>query len=52
MDRKVPVRRRHRVMPTMELYDIGPNAHSEELTIVHLPCQRVPWQPQMSIFRR
>jgi glyoxylase-like metal-dependent hydrolase (beta-lactamase superfamily II) len=26
------------------LYDVGPNAHSEELTIVHLPKQRVVWQ--------
>jgi glyoxylase-like metal-dependent hydrolase (beta-lactamase superfamily II) len=29
---------------TMVLHDIGPNAHSEELTIVHLPRQRVVWQ--------
>jgi glyoxylase-like metal-dependent hydrolase (beta-lactamase superfamily II) len=29
---------------TMVLYDIGPNAHSEELTIVHLPRQGVIWQ--------
>ncbi len=29
---------------TMVLYDIGPNAHSEELTIVHLPRQGVVWQ--------
>lgn len=28
----------------MVLYDIGPNAHSEELTIVHLPRQRIVWQ--------
>lgn len=29
---------------TMVLYDIGPNAHSEELTMVHLPRQGVVWQ--------
>lgn len=29
---------------TMVLYDIGPNAHSEELTIVHLPKQGIVWQ--------
>jgi glyoxylase-like metal-dependent hydrolase (beta-lactamase superfamily II) len=29
---------------TMVLYDIGPNAHSEELTIVHLPEQGIVWQ--------
>ena len=28
----------------MVLYDIGPNAHSQELTIVHLPKQGVVWQ--------
>ncbi|SDU56539.1 MBL fold metallo-hydrolase [Jiangella alkaliphila] len=29
---------------TMVLHDVGPNAHSEELTIVHLPDQGVVWQ--------
>jgi glyoxylase-like metal-dependent hydrolase (beta-lactamase superfamily II) len=29
---------------TMVLYDVGPNAHSEELTIVHLPAQGLVWQ--------
>jgi len=29
---------------TMVLYDIGPNAHSEELTMVHLPRQGIVWQ--------
>jgi glyoxylase-like metal-dependent hydrolase (beta-lactamase superfamily II) len=29
---------------TMVLHDIGPNAHSEELTIVHLPRQGIVWQ--------
>jgi hypothetical protein len=29
---------------TMVLHDIGPNAHSEELTIVHLPRQAIVWQ--------
>lgn len=29
---------------TLVLYDIGPNAHSEELTIAHLPKQRIVWQ--------
>jgi len=29
---------------TMVLYDIGPNAHSEELTMVHLPRQAIVWQ--------
>jgi hypothetical protein len=29
---------------SMALYDIGPNAHSEELTIVHLPGQGIVWQ--------
>jgi hypothetical protein len=28
----------------MVLHDIGPNAHSEELTIVHLPRQGIVWQ--------
>jgi glyoxylase-like metal-dependent hydrolase (beta-lactamase superfamily II) len=29
---------------TLELYDVGPNAHSEEMTIAYLPRQRVLWQ--------
>lgn len=29
---------------TMVLHDIGPNAHSEELTMVHLPRQGIVWQ--------
>ena len=29
---------------TMVLHDIGPNAHSEELTMVHLPAQGIVWQ--------
>lgn len=29
---------------TMVLYDIGPNAHSQELTIAHLPRQGIVWQ--------
>jgi glyoxylase-like metal-dependent hydrolase (beta-lactamase superfamily II) len=29
---------------TLELYDVGPNAHSEELTVVYLPKQRILWQ--------
>ncbi|MCL1633378.1 hypothetical protein M2650_01785 [Luteimonas sp. SX5] len=29
---------------TLVLYDIGPNAHSEELTIAHLPRQGIVWQ--------
>jgi glyoxylase-like metal-dependent hydrolase (beta-lactamase superfamily II) len=29
---------------TMVLYDIGPNAHSEELTIAYLPRQGIVWQ--------
>jgi glyoxylase-like metal-dependent hydrolase (beta-lactamase superfamily II) len=29
---------------TMVLYDIGPNAHSAELTMVHLPGQGIVWQ--------
>jgi glyoxylase-like metal-dependent hydrolase (beta-lactamase superfamily II) len=29
---------------TMVLYDAGPNAHSEELTVVHLPRQGIIWQ--------
>jgi glyoxylase-like metal-dependent hydrolase (beta-lactamase superfamily II) len=28
----------------LELYDVGPNAHSEELTIAYLPKQKVLWQ--------
>lgn len=29
---------------TMVLHDVGPNAHSDELTVVHLPEQGVIWQ--------
>jgi glyoxylase-like metal-dependent hydrolase (beta-lactamase superfamily II) len=29
---------------TLELYDVGPNAHSEELTVAYLPKQRILWQ--------
>lgn len=29
---------------TMVLYDVGPTAHSEELTIVHLPKHGIVWQ--------
>ncbi|HJR73074.1 MAG TPA: MBL fold metallo-hydrolase [Luteimonas sp.] len=29
---------------TLVLYDIGPNAHSQELTIAHLPKQGIVWQ--------
>jgi hypothetical protein len=29
---------------TMVLHDIGPNGHSEELTMVHLPKQGIVWQ--------
>jgi glyoxylase-like metal-dependent hydrolase (beta-lactamase superfamily II) len=31
----------------MELYDVGPNAHSEELTVVYLPRQRILWQADL-----
>ena len=29
---------------TLELHDVGPNTHSEELTIAYLPRQRLLWQ--------
>jgi glyoxylase-like metal-dependent hydrolase (beta-lactamase superfamily II) len=29
---------------TLVLHDVGPNAHSEELTIAHLPRQKIVWQ--------
>ncbi len=32
---------------TMVFYDVGPNAHSEQLTIVHLPKQRIVWQADL-----
>lgn len=32
---------------TMELYDVGPNAHSDELTVVSLPEQRILWQADL-----
>jgi glyoxylase-like metal-dependent hydrolase (beta-lactamase superfamily II) len=32
---------------TLELYDVGPNAHSEELTIAYLPGQRILWQADL-----
>lgn len=31
----------------LELHDFGPNAHSEELTIAHLPRQRILWQSDL-----
>lgn len=32
---------------TLELHDVGPNAHSEELTIAYLPRQRILWQADL-----
>jgi glyoxylase-like metal-dependent hydrolase (beta-lactamase superfamily II) len=32
---------------TLELHDLGPNAHSEELTIAYLPRQKVLWQSDL-----
>lgn len=32
---------------TLELYDVGPNAHSEEITIAHLPAPRILWQSDL-----
>ncbi len=32
---------------TVELYDVGPNAHSEELTIAYLPKQGILWQADL-----
>jgi glyoxylase-like metal-dependent hydrolase (beta-lactamase superfamily II) len=32
---------------TVELYDVGPTAHSEELTIVYLPKQKILWQADL-----
>jgi len=29
---------------TVELYNVGPNAHSEELVIAYLPKQKILWQ--------
>ncbi len=29
---------------TLELYNVGPNAHSEELVIAYLPKQKILWQ--------
>ncbi len=34
---------------TLELYDVGPNAHSEELTIAHLPKQKILWQADLVV---
>jgi glyoxylase-like metal-dependent hydrolase (beta-lactamase superfamily II) len=31
----------------LELHDVGPNAHSEELTIAYLPKQRLVWQADL-----
>lgn len=31
----------------LELHDVGPNAHSEELTIAYLPRQRLLWQADL-----
>ena len=32
---------------TVELHDVGPTAHSAEITIVHLPKQRIVWQADL-----
>jgi glyoxylase-like metal-dependent hydrolase (beta-lactamase superfamily II) len=32
---------------TVELYDVGPTSHSEELTVVHLPKQKILWQADL-----
>ncbi|WP_204007072.1 hypothetical protein [Virgisporangium aurantiacum] len=34
---------------TMVLHDVGPNAHSAELTIVHLPIHGIVWQADVFI---
>jgi glyoxylase-like metal-dependent hydrolase (beta-lactamase superfamily II) len=34
---------------TVELHDVGPNAHSEELTIAYLPKQKILWQADLAI---
>jgi glyoxylase-like metal-dependent hydrolase (beta-lactamase superfamily II) len=31
----------------LELYDVGPNAHSDELTIAYLPKQKLLWQADL-----
>ncbi len=32
---------------TIELYNVGPNAHSEELVIAYLPKQKILWQADL-----
>lgn len=32
---------------TLVLYDVGPTAHSKELTIAHLPAQGIVWQADL-----
>jgi glyoxylase-like metal-dependent hydrolase (beta-lactamase superfamily II) len=34
----------------LELHDVGPNAHSEELTIAYLPVQRILWQADLVLW--
>jgi hypothetical protein len=32
---------------TLELYDVGPNAYSEELTVAYPPKRRILWQADL-----
>jgi len=32
---------------TLELHNVGPNAHAEEMTIAYLPRQKILWQADL-----